>query len=182
MPQNMLPAMFQIGPSELVFIAAALLTTVPALIVALSRNILYSAFSLFFTLLGTSGLYFFVNAEFLAVVQVVVYIGGVSVLLLFAILLTKNIEEIRKTNVLNLKRAAAGGILTMLIFAALAVSAFRADWREAPTAVSAGYPATTLKPLGELLMGRYLFPFEVAAVLLLVVLIGSLVIARRAVK
>ena len=85
---------------DIVFLIVALLTTVPCLLVAFSRNILYSAFSLFFTLLGTSGLYFFLDAEFLAIVQVVVYIGGVTVLLLFAILLTKNIQEIKETNAL----------------------------------------------------------------------------------
>ena len=100
---------------EIVFIATALITTVPTLFVAFSRNILYSAFALFFTFLGTSGLYFFLGADFLAITQVVVYIGGVSVILLFAILLTKDIDEIRKTNTMSLERAIPAGVAVLAL-------------------------------------------------------------------
>jgi NADH-quinone oxidoreductase subunit J len=167
------------GLKEAVFLCIALLTTVPCFIVVFSRNVLYSAFALFFTFLGTSGLYFFLDAEFLAVTQVVVYIGGVSVLLLFAILLTKNVDEIRKTNMASLPRmalAACGGaaLLGSFVYALQGTS-----WaiRE-----NTGYPITTIRELGDLLLTKYLLPFEAASILLLAVLVGSLVIARRSVK
>ena len=164
---------------DIVFICIALLTTVPCLVVVFSRNVLYSAFALFFTFLGTSGLYFFLDAEFLAITQVVVYIGGVSVILLFSILLTKNIDEIRKTNTMSGRRMLLGGTGTFLLFVALAFSVMHTAW---PVHHLHAYPATTIDPLGDLLLTKYLLPFEVVSLLLLAVLMGSLVIARRSVK
>lgn len=167
------------GLRELVFLCVAVLTTLPCLIVVFSRNILHSAFALFFTFLGTSGLYFFLEAEFLAITQVVVYIGGVSVILLFAILLTKNIDEIRKTNMMSWQRTAFGafGVLTLATVFGAAVAG--GTWARGK---SREYPATTIKGLGDLLLTKYLLPFEVVSILLLAVLVGSLVIARRSVK
>lgn len=164
---------------DFVFLCVALLTTVPCFIVVFSRNVLYSAFALFFTFLGTSGLYFFLDAEFLAVTQVVVYIGGVSVLLLFAILLTKNVDEIRKTNMMSLPRMGLAALAVAALLGSFVYALRKTTWaiRE-----NAAYPATTIDQLGDLLLNKYLLPFEVASILLLAVLVGSLVIARRSVQ
>ncbi len=164
---------------DIVFLCIALLTTVPCLVVVFSRSVLYSAFALFFTFLGTSGLYFFLDAEFLAITQVVVYIGGVSVILLFSILLTKNIDAIRKTNTMSRLRMALGGISVLFLFGSFLFSAAHTAWM---VKQRNDYPATTIDTLGDLLLTKYLLPFEVVSVLLLAVLIGSLVIARRSVK
>ncbi len=169
-----------VGLKEIVFLSVALLTTIPCFIVVFSRNILYSAFALFFTFLGTSGLYFFLDAEFLAITQVVVYIGGVSVLLLFAILLTKNIDEIRKTNMLSRSRMALAGAGAIVLLASFGYALRESIWATKQSGPSP-YPATTIQGLGDLLLGKYLLPFEVASILLLAVLVGSLVIARRSV-
>lgn len=166
---------------DIVFLIVALLATVPCLLVAFSRNILHSAFSLFFTFLGTSGLYFFLDAEFLAIVQVVVYIGGVTVLLLFAILLTKNIQEIKETNALSFKRAVFAGAFSSILLGFLIYLILK-EWSYFERLSKPDYPFLTLERLGELLLNKYLLPFEVASILLLVVLVGSLVIAKRAVK
>jgi NADH-quinone oxidoreductase subunit J len=155
------------------------MTTIPCLIVVFSRNVLYSAFALFFTFLGTSGLYFFLDAEFLAITQVVVYIGGVSVLLLFAILLTKNVDEIRKTNMMSGPRMAVAAAAALALLGSFLYALRGTHWA---TNENAAYPATTLKGLGDLLLGKYLMPFEVVSILLLAVLVGSLVIARRSVQ
>ncbi len=167
------------GLKEIVFLCVGLLTTLPCLIVVFSRNVLYSAFALFFTFLGTSGLYFFLDAEFLGITQVVVYIGGVSVLLLFVILLTKNIDEIRKTNMLSVKRMVLVGLGAMALLVSFGYALQGSVW-----AMNEGshYPLTTIKGLGDLLLSEYLLPFEVASIMLLAVLVGSLVIARRSVK
>ncbi len=155
------------------------MTTIPCLIVVLSRNVLYSAFSLFFTFLGTSGLYFFLDAEFLAITQVVVYIGGVSVLLLFAILLTKNVDEIRKTNMMSGPRMAVAGSAALALLGSFLYALRGTTWAMLE---NANYPETTLQGLGDLLLGKYLMPFEIVSILLLAVLVGSLVIARRSVQ
>ena len=168
-----------IGLKEIVFLVVALLTTVPCLIIVFSRNILYSAFALFFTFLGTSGLYFFLDAEFLAITQVVVYIGGVSVLLLFAIFLTKNIDEIRKTNMISRWRMALAGLGALALLGSFGYALQGSAWA---VQKNSAYPVTTIKGLGDLLLGKYLMPFEIASILLLAVLVGSLVIARRSVK
>ena len=164
---------------DIVFIFAGLLTALPSLVVVFSRNILHSAFALFFTFLGTSGLYFLLDAEFIGIVQVVVYIGGVSVLLLFAILLTKNVDTIRNTNTLSGFRMAFAGLGGATLIGAFVYALRGASWH---VDAAAPYPATTLNGLGDLLLGKYLLPFEVASILLLTVLVGSLVIARRSVK
>lgn len=168
-----------LGLNNMVFLCVALLTTIPCLIVVFSRNILYSAFALFFTFLGTSGLYFFLDAEFLAITQVVVYIGGVAVLLLFAILLTKNVDAIRKTNMMSGGRMALVGAGALLLLGSFAYALKGTVWA---SGAGNSYPATTINGLGDLLLGKYLMPFEIVSVLLLAVLVGSLVIARRSVK
>jgi NAD(P)H-quinone oxidoreductase subunit 6 len=167
------------GLNNIIFLCVALLTTVPCLIVVFSRNILYSAFALFFTFLGTSGLYFFLDAEFLAITQVVVYIGGVSVLLLFAILLTKNVDEIRKTNTMSGTRMALIGSGALLLLGSFGYALKGSAWA---IGGNNAYPATTINGLGDLLLNKYLMPFEIVSILLLAVLVGSLVIARRSVK
>jgi NADH-quinone oxidoreductase subunit J len=167
------------GLRDAVFLCVALLTTVPCLIVAFSRNVLYSAFALFFTFLGTSGLYFFLDAEFLAITQVVVYIGGVSVLLLFAILLTKNVDEIRKTNMMSGPRMALAAGAALVLLGSFLYALLGVKWAVND---NPGYPATTITGLGDLLLSKYLLPFEAVSLLLLGVLVGSLVIARRSVK
>lgn len=165
---------------EIVFIITALLTILPCSLVAFSRNILYSAFALFFTFLGTSGLYFFLDADFLAIVQLVVYIGGVLILLLFAILLTKNIDDIKKTNAVSFSRSVVAGITALVLLFSL-LSAFLSAGR-APLNDAAAYPNGTIHELGRLILSKYLLPFEIASLLLLAVLIGSLVIAGRTVR
>ncbi len=170
-----------IGIKEVVFLVVIALTVVPGFLVALSRNILYSAFALFFTFLGTAGLYLFLDADFLAVVQLLIYIGGVLVLLLFAILLTRNIDNMKRTNALSIRRAALAGIGAIVLFGVLLVAFFSYEWVR-PGAEHASSPAVTVHELGSLLLSTYLLPFEVASILLLAVLIGSLVIAGRSVR
>ncbi len=166
---------------EIVFFCVAAMTIVPCFFVACSRNILHSAFALFFTFLGASGLYFFLDADFLALVQLIIYIGGVLVLLLFAILLTKNIDNIRSTNAVAVKRAAAAGVGTAAMFGVILYAFIASGWPFRHS--DAGqYPAVTTKALGTLLLTKYLLPFEAISILLLAVLIGSLVIAKRSVK
>ncbi|NCO83852.1 MAG: NADH-quinone oxidoreductase subunit J [Nitrospirae bacterium CG_4_10_14_3_um_filter_44_29] len=165
---------------EIVFISIVLLTIAPCSVVAFSRNILYSAFALFFTFIGTSGLYFFLDADFLAIVQLAVYIGGVLVLLLFAILLTKNIDDIKKTNTISLRRSITAGITVLVLFFSLFFVFLSTGWT--PLNGGAAYPNGTIHELGRLILSKYLLPFEIASLLLLAVLIGSLVLAGKTVR
>jgi NADH-quinone oxidoreductase subunit J len=86
------------APSAFFFYLLAAVTVVSAAGVALGRNILYSAFALLGTLAGVAGLYLYLAADFVGVAQLVIYIGGILVLILFAVLLTNRIGDIRISN------------------------------------------------------------------------------------
>ena len=97
--------------SAMVFYALATFTLVAAGFVALSNNIVHSAFALFATLFGMAGLYAFLSADLLAIVQMLVYVGGISVLVLFAVMLTSGLDDSRHSNSTT---RLAGGIAVLL--------------------------------------------------------------------
>ena len=99
--------------STAVFYLIALLTIVSAGMVAFSRNIIYSAFSLLGTFMGVAGLYIFLGADFVAAVQVLIYVGGILVLILFAVMLTHRITDVTITN------RAAGTIPALIVIGVL---------------------------------------------------------------
>lgn len=158
-----------------IFYALALLVVVCAAGVAFSRNLLHAAFLLLGTLGGTAGLYLFAGADFVGVVQLLVYVGGVLVLLLFAVLLTNRIGEVRATN--SSVSVWIALPITAFLAGGLAFLALESPW---PTTEAVAAP-TTLR-LGDALLREYLLPFELISVVLLVSLIGAMVLARRAVR
>lgn len=161
----------------IVFWAIALMTLVSAAGVAFSRNILYSSFSLLGAFLGVAGLYVFLSADFLAVAQLLIYVGGILVLILFAVMLTSSIERVQVSN--RTLGALPATLATVATTALLLFVAIAAPWK--------GLGATpemqpTAERLGDLFLSRYLLPFEIASVVLLAVLIGSVVVARKEIK
>lgn len=162
--------------AETLFIAITVLTIGSACIVAFSRNLLYSAFALLLTLLSVAGLYFFLNAGFIAALQIMIYVGGIMILLLFAILLTHNITNIKIT---NKSRSLVIGFITLVIGAGLLIYIIIGNEFALVTKVGT---ESSVKEIGNLLLDKYLLPFEIASVVLLASLIGAVVIARRAIK
>lgn len=160
----------------LMFYLAAFLCIGSALVVAFSRNIIYSAVSLLFSFVGVAGIYAVLAADFLAITQILIYVGGILVLILFAVMLTNAIGETRSSNRSSSK--IFGTLLALVIFAALSVLAVTMPWKgmDNPNANSAG-PMT--RAIGDALLGPYLLPFEVVSVLLVVAMIGAVVIARK---
>ena len=158
-----------------VFYMMAGLAVACAVVVALSRNILHSAFGLLGTLAGVAGLYFLLGADFVAVVQLLVYVGGILVLILFAVLLTREITDIKLS---NLSVSILGGLPAALLMLAMVVH----TTIKAPFKATVAVAAPTVDRLGDALLREYLLPFEVVSVVLLMALVGSMVIARRAVK
>jgi NAD(P)H-quinone oxidoreductase subunit 6 len=143
--------------------------------VAFSRNILYSALGLLASLLGVAGLYIFLSADFLAVAQVMIYIGGVLVLVLFAVMLTNRIGEV---NISNASLGwASGALLSAVMAALLLLVAVEVPWA---ARLPAGGPTTA--PLGHALLQQWLLPFELASLILLATLIGAIVIARKEIR
>ncbi|MCK4908630.1 MAG: NADH-quinone oxidoreductase subunit J [Planctomycetes bacterium] len=157
-----------------IFYVFGLLTIGSACIVAFSRNILHSAFALLLTFFGVAGLYVFLQADFLAAAQVVIYVGGILVLILFAVMLTNKITDIHMSNPATKPWLAAP--LVLIVFAGLTWLIVKTDWAVVETAKLISEP--TVEKIGYAIMGKYLLPFELISVLLLGALLGAAYLAR----
>src|SRR2546423_1382332 len=159
----------------LIFYGLAALTLLCGGLVALSRNILHAALALLGTLAGVAGLYLFLGADFLGLAQLLIYVGGILVLLLFAVLLTTRIGDVSASNrSLGLPAAlpVAGAVVVGLVLVAV-----RTPW---VTTTPVATPTTAR--LGDAFLREYLLPFELVSVMLLAALVGAMVLARRAVN
>src|SRR5512138_82038 len=165
-----------VGLTDVLFYVIAAITVAGAAGVALSRNILYSAIGLLMALLGAGSLYVFLQADFVAVTQLLIYIGGVLVLILFAVMLTNRITEV---NVSNTSFGAVGGAaLFVAVAPVLLAVAMLTPWpARLPQTVTA-----TAATLGNGFLTKWLLPFEVASLVLLATLVGAVVIARKEIK
>jgi NADH-quinone oxidoreductase subunit J len=164
------------GPAAVLFYVLSALTIAGAAGVAFVRNILYSALGLLLALLGAGSLYVLLSADFVAIAQLLVYVGGVMVLVLFAVMLTNKITEV---NVSNSSFGLFGGFLLLVAMAPVLLAvALLTPWR---TSVP-GPLAPTTAAVGDALLTRWLLPFEVASLVLLATLIGAVVIARKELK
>ena len=152
----------------------AALTVVPTVLLLIARDVVRCAFLLLGSLAGVAGLYAMLGADFVCFTQVVVYIGGILILLLFGVMLT-NREPVllhrAPTHNLVLPGVFAGAVFLV----ALLWVTFKVQWNAVPS-FRAG---ATSEALGELFMTDFMLPFEVVSVLLLVALIGAAAIARR---
>ena len=158
---------------DFIFYLFALLTILSALMVVSSDNIVRSAFYLLATFFGVSGLYVLLGADFVAVTQIMVYIGGILILLLFGVMLTSNIThvEIKK----GMKNIVPAIIAIGVLLGALISMMFNTKWKEQ----LAELPQTTSYELGKLLITDYVLIFELLGILLLIALIGAASMARR---
>lgn len=158
---------------EIIYLLFVLLAVGSALYIALSRNILYTAISLLVTLSAIAGMYVLLGADFLAGIQLLVYVGGVLVLLLFAVLLVQGIEKNRQTN--PARFPAVSAVVAGLLLIGLVSLIWEVDWQAA-----AGVNEPITKSIGNSLLQKYILPFELISVLLLLGLIGGVTIARLA--
>ena len=150
-----------------VFLVLSAITLFGGWVVITNRNLYRAALGMVLSFFGVAGLYALLNAGFLAVVQVLIYVGAISILIIFAIMLTQHNAQWFISALVAL--ALFGVIGYMLTFRAAE------QW---PLS-SSGLPEEPIVALGEALMKTYALPFEVASVLLLVALVGAIVIARE---
>jgi NADH-quinone oxidoreductase subunit J len=151
-----------------------------AALVAFVRNILYSALGLLAALLGAGSLYVLLSADFVAITQLLVYVGGVLVLVLFAVMLTNRITEV---TVSNRSVGLWGGLLLLVAMAPVLVAvAVATPWNAAREPGPLAPLAPTTAAIGDALLTRWLLPFEVASLILLATLVGAVVIARKELK
>lgn len=157
--------------TEVVFYFIAAITVLSAFGVVATNRVAYAALSLVFTLVAVAAIYILLASEFLALAQVLLYAGGVAVLLLFALMLTHAREL---APVLDGAQKPFAALAGAALLAVLIVTMTATTWPHAadePTLIS-------LQTLGDTLFRSWALPFEVASLLLLVALIGAIVLAR----
>lgn len=158
--------------AEITFWFIAGLTIISAVMVVYSKKLLNSAIALLFTLFGVAGLYVFLWADFLAAVQVVVYIGGILILIIFGIMLTNRITTVYISHS-NIQQGY-GGIIVVILMGFLGWMIVKTPWLQK----QALEPEQTVATIGRLILTDYLMPFEVASILLLGALIGAATLSR----
>lgn len=155
----------------LIFYLFAAVAVLAGAAVLLGRNIVRIAYWLIAMLTAVAGLYFLLGAFFLGAIQLIVYVGGVAVLVVFGVMLSsRRLAERMFATGAELAAAAAVGLV---ILAGLIVAVLAATWPEPKTETVA-----SVRNLGAELLGRFLGPFELASVLLLIVLLGAAYLAR----
>jgi NAD(P)H-quinone oxidoreductase subunit 6 len=154
----------------------AVMTIGTALGVVLFSNIVYSAFLLAGVLIGMAGLYILLNADFVAAAQVLVYVGAVNVLIIFAIMLVNKREDFA-TLPRRWIRKIATAVVCIGLFALLGTMVLVTPW-----SLSSASPAVvenTMVEIGKHFFSDFLLPFELASVLLLMAMVGAIILARR---
>jgi NADH-quinone oxidoreductase subunit J len=142
-----------------------------ALMVVIVRNLFHAVLSLILSFVGVAGLYITLSADFVAVAQVLIYAGAISVLILFALMLT---PQAGRDNAETFLQGPAL-VLAGLMAATIAGVAAATDWSEA----SRGPFTETAAAIGDALLNVYVLPFEIASVLLLVAMVGAIVLVRE---
>jgi NADH:ubiquinone oxidoreductase subunit 6 (subunit J) len=158
---------------SIVFIVMSVAVLGFAVLTVTARKMFDAALFLVGALFGVAVLYVLLEAEFLAVVQVMVYVGAIATLIVFAIMLSRNMmrRDIRGAN----EQWAAGLVAALLLFVILAVVITGTGWQTATV-----QPAPDMiGGIGQALVGDYVVPFEVASVLLLAGMVGAIIIARE---
>ena len=158
--------------AEFVFWFIAALTIMSAAFVVINNQLIYSAVALLFTLFGIAGLYVFLWADFIAGIQILVYVGGILVLVIFGIMLTNKIRSVRISH--KSVQQGVGGVVTLWLFIFLVFAMTKAPWALS----DAVEPIGTVRGIGILLLTDFLLPFEIISLLLLGALIGAAVLSR----
>jgi NADH-quinone oxidoreductase subunit J len=172
---------------EIAFWVIAISTIIAAVAVVWLKDVFRAAIFLIVSFLGVAGMFVLLRAEFLAAIQVVIYVGAVSVLIIFAILMTRDVEEGSPVNSMRLP----AGIISVLFGAAAIYVAVATNWNIIDEALAAGEVApavsdrivevysNTIPWLARLLIQDYVLAFEIAGVLLLAAIIGALALVRE---
>jgi NADH-quinone oxidoreductase subunit J len=158
------------------FYLLAAVVLISALLVVTQRNPVHSALALIMTLLALAGIYLMLYAPFMAGVQIVLYAGGIMVLFLFVIMLV-NLEKVELEERFNKQwhlATAVTAVLALLIYAI-----FKRGAMTLPTTVQPFVEQENTQQVGNLLYTKFMLPFEVASVLLLVAMVGAVIMAKK---
>jgi len=157
----------------LVFAAVSLVTLGGAIAVVTNKNILHSAYYLVLAFVGVASVYVLLEAPFIAVIQVLIYIGAITILIIFAIMLTRRLmsKEMEQRN----QQWIWAALGSLLLFGVLGWLVYNANW----PVIEAAVPKEPITLMGVELLTTYVVPFEIASVLLLAALVGSILIGRE---
>lgn len=159
--------------AEFTFWLIVIITVSSAVMVVHSKNLLYSGYALLVTFIGVAGLYIFLWADFLAVVQIMIYVGGILILIIFGIMLTNRISTVNISH--SSVQRGIGGAVVMGVLVILGVMIVNTPWLQ----VASTEPEQTISTIGRMLMMEYLLPFEAVSLLLLGALIGATTLSRK---
>ena len=158
---------------DIAFWVLAVVSVAAALTVVLLRNVFRAALSLVLCFLMVAGIYVTLSADFLAAVQVLIYVGGISVLIILAIMMTRDVQQGSPSNKLRIPAF----VVAVLFFGVVGFTLINSPW---PVSTAPPVQPTTValadKLLGE---GGFILPLEIAAVLLLVAILGAIVLVRE---
>jgi len=158
---------------DILFYFFAGLAAISSVTILLTKNVLYAACALVVTFLSVAALYVLAGAEFLAITQIMIYVGGIVVLLIFGVMLTNKLKG--KALVTSSHNPVIGVLVAVILFAGLYYTMGAIDFATLQTAA----PTNNINTLGIGLMTNYILPFEVAAIVLLLGLIGASTIASN---
>ncbi|WNJ16148.1 NADH-quinone oxidoreductase subunit J [Pontibacter sp. G13] len=167
--------------SHAIFAAFAILTLGFGVMLGFTRNLMYAAFMLFAVLFGVAALFVFAGAEFLATSQLIVYVGGILILVVFGVMLTqRSLSNSAKT---QLHYLVPGTLIALLLMGGLfwlmdAIPLDQMADQQAPATEAQAASLTNPEIIGKALLTDYLVPFEIMSVLLLIALIGAAYLAR----
>lgn len=157
----------------LVFFFLSFIILASSILVVTLRNIVHCALFLILSLLGVAGIYLMLNADFLAAVQILIYAGGIVILMIFAILLTQQItgKEIKQTN----EQKGLGFLVSLILFFILLITLSKIVF---PVNQNIKILSST-STIGELLLKKYILHFELVSVVLLVAMLGAIIFVRK---
>ncbi|MCF8010702.1 MAG: NADH-quinone oxidoreductase subunit J [Clostridiales bacterium] len=156
------------------YMLAAVILGSAVMIVAV-RNIVHSVLFLAACFISMAGIYLLLDAVYLAIIQVLIYAGAVCIMIIFGIMLIRR-ADMKESNLFNKQTKLAAGVVAMTL-AVYGILAGKTAWTDVTSNVPV--PADSLDKIGGLLLSQYVIPFEVAALLLTVALIGAIMLARE---
>lgn len=158
---------------SLSFYGLATLLVGSSILAVAVRNIFHATMYLILALFAVAGFFILLHAEFLAAVQVLIYVGAVAVLVIFAVMLTTRLTDARVRA--HNEQVGVGLAVAIAMFVAVTMALWSTSW---PVTDAQG-PVDNVRTLGRQLMTRFVLPFEIASVLLLAAMIGAIVIAAK---
>lgn len=158
---------------QIVFVMVAILTLAGAFLAVALRNVFYNALALILCLFGVACLFIFLNSEFLAIIEVILYIGAIAVAIIFAIMLSQPMLQTRREP-RDWKKISRSLLLGIPLWIGLRKALANAPWP-----VSATEGDYSLAAIGKALLTTAVLPFETVSLVLLVAIIGALLISAR---